>query len=323
MTKHPLRKKVADLLDETNTSWQSRLVSFTLIFLILASVAMIILDSEPVIREKIHHFYIVTEIVSLVIFSIEYICRVWTAPDSKDNKEAKYKDSKARWKYITSFTAIIDLLAILPLLLSFFVMIDLRFLRVISLLRFLKLTRYNEAMDTLVTVVKQEFQFFILVIFISAVILFISASCIYLLEHEHQPEQFGSIFRSMWWAIVTLSTVGYGDVSPITPLGKIFAGVIMIVGIGLMALPAGILASSFSDHIHRKRKGHIKLIDEALEEDVLDGKDYDLLRRFQEKHGLSEEQGRDILDTFLKEKEFKGSYIETHSITCPKCGHKI
>jgi len=172
-------------------------------------------------------------LVTVTIFSIEYILRLYVA-----NKTLKY---------VFSFFGIIDLIAILPFYLG--IVIDLRSLRILRIFRVfrtLKLIRFNKALnrfDIAFQLVKEELILFIVLTFI---LIFLSATGIYFFEHDQQPEIFSSIFDSLWWAIVTLTTVGYGDVYPVTIGGKIFTFFVLIVGIGIVTFPANLIATALS-----------------------------------------------------------------------------
>ena len=160
---------------------------------------------------------------------------------------------RVRWKYVTSGAAIIDLLAILPAYINFFVHIDLRFLRILRLLRLLKLTRYFISLQILLRVIEREKGSFQAVIFILVIMIVMAAAGIYVVEGRAQPDVFSSIPASMWWAVVTLTTVGYGDVTPITPLGRFLGALITILGVGLAALPAGILANGLANELELRK----------------------------------------------------------------------
>ncbi len=295
--KPTLRQKVAAILDDENHQSLSHLVNFVIILTIILTVISIILESVPELEKNFSPTFYFIEYVSLVVFGIEYICRVWSAPDSKNYMGQR--PYKARLKYIITPMAIIDLLAIVPPILSLFA-IDLRFLRVIRLLRILKLTRYNSAMNTLLKVIKKESRAFLSVFFIFIVVLIIASSCIYLLEHKIQPEVFGTIPKSMWWSMVTLATVGYGDAVPITPLGRMFSGLIMLIGIGIVAMPAGILASAFSAQLHQNRNSFRMAVKIALRDGVIGPKEYAELKALQEKYDLSAEDAKEIIQNQFK-----------------------
>ncbi len=323
ISSHQLKKKIAELLDDDNDSFASRLFDWFIISVIVIAVISIILESEPSLHAQFTPTFLAIEYVTVTLFTIEYILRFWTAPVSR--KRGHLPPRKARLGYVTSFHAIIDLLAILPLFLSFFA-IDLRFLRVIRLLRIFKLTRYNSAINTLLSVIKREARAFSSVLFVLIIIVIISSSCIYLLEHEKQPEQFGSILKSMWWSIVTLSTVGYGDASPVTPLGKLFGGLIMTVGIGLVALPAGLLASAFSEQLHKNKSDYRSALKRALDDGVISPEEHRLLKKLQDKYDISNEEANELLKEQLhrkKKKEQKREYmasLEHREHHCPHCG---
>lgn len=176
-------------------------------------------------------FYV--EILCVIVFSIEYVLRIYV--------------SDKPLKYIFSFFGIIDLLAILPLYLN--VALDLRSLRafrIFRIFRALKLVRYNRALHRFqiaAQIVKEEIILFFMV---ASILIFLSAAGIYFFENEAQPELFSSIFESLWWAIVTLTTVGYGDVYPVTIGGKIFTFFVLIIGVGIVTLPAGIMATALT-----------------------------------------------------------------------------
>lgn len=312
-THSTLRQTVADILDDDSTYWLSRPINLTIIATIVITVVAIILESIPSLHPKYTLIFLWIERVSLAIFSIEYILRFWAAPDKQ-----RYRGQtswRARWRYIRSFHAIIDLLAILPLILSLFA-IDLRFLRVIRLLRLFKLTRYSTAMNTLLMVVKNEARAFFSVLFVLMIVLIISASGIYLIEHEIQPETFGSIPASMWWSIVTLATVGYGDVAPVTPMGKLFGGIIIIVGIGLVALPAGLLASGFSEQLHKNKTDYRSAIKVALEDGIIGPDEHRLLKALQEKYDIKPEDAEAMIQAQIKVQHSTRGH-------CPHCGHEL
>lgn len=310
-----LRQKIAAILDEDSQLLVSRVVNFIIISAIVITVISIILESEPWLEASFSPIFYTIEAISIVIFSIEYACRLWSAPDNK--RYWGLRPYKARLKYAVSPMAIIDLLAILPPILSFF-SVDLRFLRVIRLLRIFKLTRYSSAMNTLLKVIKHESRAFFSVVFVMMIILIIASSCIYLLEHKAQPEIFGSIPQSMWWAMVTLATVGYGDAVPITPLGKLFGGLIMLVGIGMVALPAGILASAFSEQLHENKKSYRSAVKAALDDGIISPEEYAELKKLQEKYDLSTEDAEEIIQAQLR------AMTKQHAIHhCPHCGEEF
>lgn len=308
-----LRNKIATTLDDNNTSnIASRLVNIIIIATIIVTVLSIILESERSLHPQFTPIFYAIEVYSLIVFSIEYLLRIWSAPDSPIY--AHLSPRKARLKYLFSLMAIVDLVAILPFALSFF-SLDLRFLRIVRLVRVLKLTRYNSAMNSLMEVIRKEGRAFFSVVLVLIIILIISSSGIYLIEHKAQPDTFGSIPQSMWWAMVTLATVGFGDSVPITHLGKIFGGFIMLIGIGVVAIPAGILASAFSAHLHKSKKSYKIAVRNALKDGIITPKQYADLRVLQEKYDLTSEDAEEII------------HAQFHSLqktnTCPHCGKRL
>ncbi len=186
------------------------------------------------------------EIVSVFIFTVEYILRIWTA----DLLHPELSPLRARLKYIISFMAIIDLLAILPFYLPFFIKIDLRALRalrVVRLLRIFKINRYTNALNTIGQVFKNKASQLISSIMIVGLLMIIASVLMYNIESTAQPDAFSNAIEAMWWAVATLTTVGYGDVYPITAAGKILATIIAFLGIGMVAVPTGIITAGFSE----------------------------------------------------------------------------
>lgn len=224
--------------------------------LITANVIAMILDSHQFIHEVYGDLFYQFEFASIVIFSFEYLFRVYSA-----YKNEKFKGAI---NYIFSFFGLIDLFSILPFYLNQFVKVDGRFLRILRLFRLtriFKLGRESKSLKLFVkalSAVKGELKF---TLFLSVLTILFSASAIYYLENEAQPEKFSSITESIWWATVSLATVGYGDVYPITVGGKIFASIISLVGIGVVAIPTGIISASFVEEIiaqNRKKKNPLK-----------------------------------------------------------------
>jgi voltage-gated potassium channel len=201
--------------------------------LIIISLVTFSLETLPDLSERSQSLLWAAEVIIVALFTAEYALRVYVADRKSD--------------YIFSFYGIVDILAILPFYLAIGMdMRTLRALRLLRLFRLFKLARYNRAIDRFVnafTIAREEIIIFALV---TIILLYISATGIYYFEHEAQPELFASIFHSMWWAVVTLTTVGYGDMYPVTVGGRIFTFIILIIGIGIVAIPAGLLASALN-----------------------------------------------------------------------------
>ena len=208
------------------------------------------MESHVSIRNVYGNYFNVFEAISIYIFSFEYLYRIRLAYLDKRMKGVK--------KYIFSPFGLIDLISILPFFLNQFVKVDGRFLRILRLFRLtsiFKLGRDSSSLQLFVSALKgvqNELKF---TLFLSALAILFSASAIYYLENEVQPEKFSSITESIWWATVSLATVGYGDVYPVTVGGKVFASVISLIGIGIVAIPTGIISASFVEEINKVRRG--------------------------------------------------------------------
>jgi len=216
--------------------------------LIIINILFLILESYKEIEENYGQFFKSFELFSVIIFSIEYLLRLWTA-DIKYNKG--YKLSK-RLKFAISTYGLIDLLAILPFYLPLLFPFDLRVLRILRLFRFLrifKLGRLSKSMKTITGVLKETRSELSITIFVAFILLTLSSTLMYYIENDAQPEKFENIGQSLWWAVATLTTVGYGDVYPITGIGKFLSAVIALIGIGFVALPTGIISSAFMERV--------------------------------------------------------------------------
>lgn len=263
-----LRRTIAHTLEATGRYRRiGHLLDAILISIIIINVIAIVLESVQSIALLYKREFLFLEIASVTVFFIEYCIRVWACVDKDKYANIQGSNTKRRLRYMASPLAIIDLIAILPSLLMFFFPLDLRFLRVLRLFRVFKLTRYSRAMQLLVQAFVEESSSLLAAFFIMVVVLILASCGIYLLEHDIQPDKFGSIPAAMWWAMATLTTVGYGDAVPITPLGKLFGGVITLVSMGMIAVPTGLLASSFSEQVRKRRQ----LFEDAVHECVTEG----------------------------------------------------
>lgn len=249
-----LRKWTYELLEPTiSRSNAARAIELLLIVLIFLNIVAILLESVKEINAQYELFFHDLEKFSVTIFTIEYFLRIWTSVENP-----KYKHSRTR--YIFSGMAIIDLLSILPFYLDMvipFIPLDLRSLRIVRLfrlLRLLKIARYLKALNIMQAVLRdRKEQIMVSVMFILFLLVIVSTVMFYV-ENEAQPDAFSSIPATMWWGIETLTTVGYGDLVPITTSGKILGGMIAILGIGLFALPAGIFSSGLTEYMHSNGK---------------------------------------------------------------------
>jgi len=250
-----LKKKIFNLLEEGKSSrnkW-NKVIDIFIISLIMLSIVEIILESFEEINLKYGTLFRIFEIFTVAIFSLEYILRIWIA-------DLQYPDRNkisARFKFIFSTTGLIDLIAILPFYLPFFLKFDLRFIRMLRIVRLLiifKLNRYTKAMKLIARVFKKKRIELGVTIFVTFLLMLLSSTIMYHLENEVQPDKFPNIIATFWWAIATLTTVGYGDVYPITGWGQFISGGIALLTIGLVALPTGIISAGFIEEMERKQE---------------------------------------------------------------------
>lgn len=289
-----MRTRIYNILEMTDPQdFLSRAFSLFIVTLISLNVLCIVLESIPELDLLYRTQFFAIEIVSTVIFALEYSLRLWSCVESETESKAPLK---SRIKYALSPLAIVDLLAFLPSILQvIFPGIDLRFLRVLRLLRVFKLTRYFTSFELLLNVLHEERKNLAGIFFLLLVILTLAASALYLVERDMQPDKFGSIPQAMWWAIAALTTVGYGDVYPLSPAGKVLGSLVTIVGIGMVALPSGILASAFSEQMRRKRESLQFAIDDALIDGTIDETEKKAIKELGDSIGLSEEQISDLV----------------------------
>jgi len=311
-----LRRRTAEILEKgQSTDRLGRTVNLLLIVLISLNVIAIFLESVDTIHQQHERAFWYFEVFSVAIFTIEYLTRVWSSIDLEGADDSS--PFIGRVKYMLTPIALVDLIAILPFYLSLYLTFDLRFLRVLRLLRLFKLTRYSPALSALLDVVQQEAEALLAAIVVLLMMLVISAGGIYLLENELQPETFGSIPGSMWWAIVTLTTVGYGDVVPVTTLGKMFAGLIGLIGIGMIALPAAILASGFAENIRTRKQEYNFHVQQFLRDGIIDETEHGRLEELRRELGLDSDEALHLLQEMMRTIE------HARPARCPHCGAAI
>ena len=305
-----------NLHDDNYRSVISTCINYFLILLIVANVGAVILELVQPLYKTYQFWFNHFETISIVVFTIEYLLRIWSVAE-QDQSRSPWA---MRWQWLKSGGAIIDLLAILPAFLNFFVHIDLRVLRILRLLRLLKLTRYFVSLQILLRVIQRERGSFQAVIFILVIMIVMTASGIYIVENKAQPEAFSSIPKSMWWAVVTLTTVGYGDVTPVTTVGKFLGALITILGVGIAALPAGILASGLANELNQRNQRLELEFRQLLHQQGLNIlTDQDELEKLRQRVGLPQEQMNDVIIQLIRERE---ALHDTHSV-CPHCGKGI
>lgn len=248
-----IKQKVFQIINADDDSYfPSKLFDILIICLIILSICSVVLSTFDHIPAYISSINVLIEYVSITLFTIEYVLRIWTA-------DLLYDDGPflSKLRYICSLMAIIDLLAILPFYLPFVTKIDLRSLRTLRLIRMVrifKLNRYTTALNSVTNVLKRKKEQLISSMFVVVVLMIIASILMYYCEHDAQPAVFKNAFSGLWWAIATLTTVGYGDIYPITAVGKLLSAFLALLGIALVAVPTGIISSGFSEELEETKQ---------------------------------------------------------------------
>jgi len=292
----------------------SRWVDSLIMTLVVGNVLAVIVESVEEIRYTFSDLLLGFDQVSVAVFSAEFACRIWAASEAHSTGKTPWR---RRLRYLISPLAIIDFLAIAPFYLSAYVSFDLRFLRILRLLRIVKLTRYSRAMHRMGEVFRMQRSSLTASFFLLSISIIVSASALHFVEHAAQPEAFGSIPAAMWWAVCTLTTVGYGDVTPITPLGKVLASCITIIGIGMVALPTSLLASGFAHVMSRNEKALEAEAVEALADGVVTNQEALTYSDLAESLYVEPEVASEIIEAVQKR-----SSLEDIG-ECPHCGKSI
>ena len=229
-------------------------VNIMVILAVVVSVLLAILETEPTVYEPFEFAFEAAEKTLTILFTIEYLARFWSAADAP----GEASDLSKRFRFVRSLAGLLDLVVLTVAWAPFFTanLALLRVVRLARIARLAKLGRFSRAAEHLHYAVTTRAYELLLTVSLAVILLIVGATALYWAEGDIQPDKFGSIPRALWWSVVTLTTVGYGDVSPITPLGKVIAGLVAVAGIGLVALPTGILASGFSEAVQRDRKAN-------------------------------------------------------------------
>ena len=247
------RRRLSDLFDdEAPRNRATRLFNLLLALLIVLNVAAVILETVEPIRARYEVFFLGAEQAATAFFAVEYLLRLWTAVDLHGGRFSH--PVWGRLRYMRGFFPLIDLVSVLPAILGIFGAGDLRVLRLLRLLRMLKLTRHSPVFSLLWAVFRQEAQSIGALLFILCLTLTVSGALAYMIEGDEQPAMFNSIPAAMWWAIETLTTVGYGDMVPATAAGKLLGGLVSIVGVGTLALFSGVITVGFLEQLKTSRE---------------------------------------------------------------------
>ncbi len=285
-----------------------------LIALIVLNVLAVILESVPSIDAQYAAGFLWFERLSVAVFTIEYIIRLWSAVEASE--ETKAKPWRARLRYALRPVSLADLMAILPYYLSALINIDLRMLRALRLLRVLKLSRYSTSIGLLLDALRNEARAIAAAVFVLSLLVLIAASFAYAAEHRVQPEAFGTIPDALWWAVITMTKVGFGDVVPVTPFGKVVGSVIAVIGIGMVALPAGLLAAAFSEQLHLRDQHFEAEVEHRLIDGRISKQDKTDLEEVRKRLGLRGAEADMILHNVLREARIQPP-------SCPHCGKPL
>lgn len=309
-----LRNMAAGLADGrlANQSYLRHINRF-IIALIVANGIAVILESNAEIRAMYLGWFLLFELFSVSIFSVEYIARLWVSVDQQ-----RYQGMpgwQARIKYTFTPMALVDLLAIAPFYLALLIPIDLRYLRLFRLLRLLKLSTYFNGLQVFGKVLRREAGAIAGAMLIMLILIVVSACLMFSVENAQAPGHFESIAQAIWWSVVTLTTVGYGDVVPLTFGGKLLAIVIMMFGVGTMALPAGILAARFSEELQSRRELLRTSVINALRDGHIDTSEEQAISELKHKLGVPEEVVRNMI-TMQRT-------VASLNRFCPHCGESL
>ena len=287
------QRRLMEILEQaTDRDRASKICDVFITTLVLCNILAIILESVSSLQAVYGQYFDLFEFWSVMFFTLEYVLRFWATG-------ATYSDHGQKWRgrreYIFGFYGVVDLLAILPFYLQMlFPGADMRALRILRLVRVLKLSHYNSALEDLFSAVKNEARSFIAALYLLTIAIILTSSLMYYAEGDTQPEHFSSIPASMYWAIITLTTVGFGDISPVTWIGQVLATITAFIGVCTVAMLTGIVASSFATHMARRRVVYESQLREAYKDGVLSDEEKKMLLKLKTDFNLSEEQIKSI-----------------------------
>lgn len=275
-------------------------IDLFLVVWVVVSVAAVVLESVESIHFLLNVEFVILDTIAVTIFTVEYLLRVYSAVE-----EPRFRHHiLGRFDYARSPQAVIDFLAIVPFFLEALLhhLFDLRFLRIFRLMRLLKLTRYTGATNTLAVVIKREWPIMGGAAFVMLLLVVLTASLGFIFEHEAQPDKFENIPQAIYWAVITLASVGYGDISPVTPMGRFLTIILALLGIGIFAIPAALLSSAFSDQLRREREALQNELYEMLSDGKISAEERHLLSQEAKRLHLSEDELDEIISRAMHER---------------------
>lgn len=270
--------------------------------MVLSNTLAVILESVPAIDAQYGRALELFDSFSILFFGMEYLVRVWVAAERHLNAPATATVTRRRLSYMLSFHGLVDLLAVLPFFLqSLLPGLDLRFLRVLRIMRILKLSHYSTALEDLLASVYAEKDAFISAIYLLALSILITSCLMYYAENDLQPDKFGTIPDAMWWAIITITTVGYGDAAPISSWGKLIGAFTALSGVFTVALLTGILASAFTSRIRTQEIEFITEVEEVLKDGHLDEQEQRTIEHLRREFNITDDHARAIVRQIIEE----------------------
>ena len=296
------RKRMLEILEQAQEGDRTSLFADRFLsFLIVTNILAVSLESVESIGIAYRQAFLIFEYFSVVIFGFEYLLRIWASAERSSG--AAQTITRRRLAYIFSFNGLVDLIAILPSLLALVAgNVDLRWVRVVRLLRILKISNYSSALEDLASAIYQERQSFLAALYLFCIALFIASALMYVVERHAQPDRFASIPEAMWWALITLTTVGYGDVSPVTPLGKVVGALTAFMGVCTVALLTGIIANAFASQVSRKKDILMAEVSHALQDGEISEDEYEKIEHLRRELNLPEAQVRAIVEIMYKDR---------------------
>lgn len=270
-------------------------------FWVVVSVVAVVLESVQSVHYILNIQFVILDAVAVGVFTLEYCMRLYSCVEDPAYKRA----FAGRLKLAKTPAVVIDFLAIIPFFLEVFLhhLFDLRFLRVFRLARLLKLTRYTGATSTLTTVIKREWPVMSAAAFVMLLLVVLTASLGYLFEHEAQPDKFENIPQSIYWAVITLASVGYGDISPVTPMGRAMTIILALIGIGIFAIPAALLSSAFTDELNKEREALKSELFGMLSDGVIDVDEAAIINREAKRLHLTQADIDQMIEAAKKARE--------------------
>lgn len=287
-----LQRRTMEILDKGEEGdlaslWCDRVITA----MVVLNVVAVVLETVHWLAAREHEAFVRFEHFSIAFFSIEFLLRLWSAG-------ARYGHGKAwqgRKGYLLSFSGIVDIVSILPFYLQLLLPgFDLRILRILRLIRLLKLSHYSTAIEDLLEAVRAERRAFGATLYLLSIALTLTAALMYFAERDMQPDKLGSIPQAMYWSAITLTTVGYGDVSPVTPIGRFVSVFTALLGVSTVAMLTGIVASSFANQVARRRVIYEAELREALKDGTISQDEEGILARLAERFDFTEQQLADM-----------------------------